>query len=126
MAVDARGVELHPGDVVQIIMDANAGTWRERSIGVVIDLDDESDHHVWFSGRVRWDTQGRADWADTTPLRVAAALLFQIAADAADDAMDIFLATNPHHPTPDRLAALRAVDATAADMWDHCPKPPAI
>lgn len=118
MATDVTGQLLEEGSVVQSILDPSVGSYRERGLGVVAEIDPNSDSHVWVSGQIWWDRNGTSDFLRTDLVRTHTSLLFAVA-EPGTDAMDLAYAGHPASPSPQRLAVLAGHDQMAADMWDR-------
>lgn len=115
---DISGVPLSEGAVAQLVIDPGVGTYRDRAVGVVAHLDEESAEHVWFSSVCWWDIHGQVDWVHhREPVRTHTSLLFQIA-EAGTDVDEVVAGTVADCPPADRMEELRGFDSVAAKMWE--------
>lgn len=122
MPSDVSGHDLSVGDIVQSVLDPDVGTWRDRNLGEIVELDASPDH-VWVAGRVWWDVTGLvADWASSTPVRTHTNLLFHVA-DSGADPRELARADHPDSPSAERLAELNRHDSSAARMWGSRARP---
>jgi len=126
MATDATGARLAAGAVVQLI--GNRVMVDYRPLGVVVDIDNDSDsaelREVEVSMRVWWGRDGVADFArQHEPPVFFGEDLFLIAAPAPDVdpwelVMNLAYADHPASPSRARIAELRVRDRVAAELWD--------
>ncbi|MCK0441277.1 hypothetical protein MUG78_17905 [Gordonia alkaliphila] len=116
---DVSGIPLTEGMIAQLILDPGVGTRRERAVGVITHLDENSSEYVWFSPQYWWNIYGDVDWTSSQePVRTHTSLLFQIAEVVDTDAAEVIAGNVVDCPPPARIEELREIDSVAASMWD--------